>query len=252
MNDEHELAGGNLTPVVRVGDTVRRATGPWTPTVHALLRHLAGVAYPAPRVLGIDEKNREMLSLVEGATVYPDHRHLLDDAGLRRVGGLIAAYHEAQRSFVRPANATWQDAGRDPSGSEELIAHNDLAPWNLVAGPTWTFIDWDLCAPGRRHWDLAWALHSTAELWEGIGRTDEQTIERMSAFFDGAQVSPAERPRVLALVIERIEHNVKWMRDRAAEGDAAYVRLIADGHDTGWEAGARNVAVHLDRWAAML
>ena len=36
--DEVVLCGGNMTPVVRVGDTVRRATGPWTPTIHALLR----------------------------------------------------------------------------------------------------------------------------------------------------------------------------------------------------------------------
>lgn len=33
----HELDGGNVTTVVRVGDTVRRTAGPWTPAVHALL-----------------------------------------------------------------------------------------------------------------------------------------------------------------------------------------------------------------------
>ena len=45
MSDEEvPLTGGNITPVVRVGATVRRATGPWTPAVHALLRHLEAVA----------------------------------------------------------------------------------------------------------------------------------------------------------------------------------------------------------------
>ena len=38
--DEVVLSGGNMTPVVRVGDTVRRAAGRWTPTIHALLRHV--------------------------------------------------------------------------------------------------------------------------------------------------------------------------------------------------------------------
>ena len=40
MTGEHEevLAGGNMTAVVRVGDTVRRGAGPWTPTIHAFER----------------------------------------------------------------------------------------------------------------------------------------------------------------------------------------------------------------------
>ena len=29
-----------MTPVVRVGDTVRRTAGPWTPAVHGLLRYI--------------------------------------------------------------------------------------------------------------------------------------------------------------------------------------------------------------------
>jgi hypothetical protein len=38
--DEHELTGGNTTGVVRVGDTVHREAGPWTPTVQRLLAHV--------------------------------------------------------------------------------------------------------------------------------------------------------------------------------------------------------------------
>ena len=37
---EDVLAGGDMTAVVRIGDTVRRTAGPWTPTVHAFMRHL--------------------------------------------------------------------------------------------------------------------------------------------------------------------------------------------------------------------
>lgn len=32
------LSGGNVTTVVRIGDTVRRATGPWSPAIHAFPR----------------------------------------------------------------------------------------------------------------------------------------------------------------------------------------------------------------------
>lgn len=56
------LSGGSVTTVRRVGDTVRRETGPWTPAVHALLRHLAARGFDrAPRVLGIDDDGAEVL-----------------------------------------------------------------------------------------------------------------------------------------------------------------------------------------------
>jgi hypothetical protein len=48
---EIPLDGGNMSSgVVRVGDTVRRPAGPWTPTVHALLGHLHAAGFRgAPR-----------------------------------------------------------------------------------------------------------------------------------------------------------------------------------------------------------
>jgi len=37
---EEKLAGGNMSAVARIGGTVRREAGFWTPRVHALLSHL--------------------------------------------------------------------------------------------------------------------------------------------------------------------------------------------------------------------
>ena len=62
MDDaEHHLQGGNMAPVVRAGETVRRVTGPWTPAVHRLLAalHEAGLE-GIPRALGIDGEGREV------------------------------------------------------------------------------------------------------------------------------------------------------------------------------------------------
>jgi hypothetical protein len=57
---ETPLGGGNMSSgVVRVGDTVRRPAGPWTPAVHALLAHLHAVGFHgAPAPLGIDQQGR--------------------------------------------------------------------------------------------------------------------------------------------------------------------------------------------------
>ncbi|HEY3034840.1 MAG TPA: aminoglycoside phosphotransferase family protein, partial [Streptosporangiaceae bacterium] len=67
---EERLDGGNAGGAVRVGDTVRRARGPWTPAVHALLSHLAGKEFAGvPRPLGVDGRGREILTFLEGQTV---------------------------------------------------------------------------------------------------------------------------------------------------------------------------------------
>jgi hypothetical protein len=52
--------------VVRIGDTVRRPAGPWTPTIHALLSHLVDKGFRAPGPLGLDDKGREVLRFLPG------------------------------------------------------------------------------------------------------------------------------------------------------------------------------------------
>jgi hypothetical protein len=53
-----------------VDGSVRRPVGDWTPSVHNLLRHLERQRLEgAPRVLGIDDQGREMLSYLDGQTV---------------------------------------------------------------------------------------------------------------------------------------------------------------------------------------
>ena len=134
-----------------------------------------------------------------------------------------------------------------------VFAHNDLAPWNLILGPErWTFIDWDLVAPGRRMWDLAWALHSFVGLWPESALSHEQTVRRIAAFCDGAEVDPADRPLLLDIVVERTQQHVGMLRDGAQAGDAALARLVEDGHAETWERGSRHVETNRDRWAAGL
>jgi hypothetical protein len=81
--EEIPLAGGNVSGgVVRVGDTVRRPAGPWTPAVHALLDHLHAVGFRgAPRPLGLDDRGREVLTYVPGPVAHPDSDGTLDPGG---------------------------------------------------------------------------------------------------------------------------------------------------------------------------
>ena len=66
---------GGLTEVELRGETVRRATGEWTPAVHALLGHLRAVGFDgAPRVLGMDG-DVEILTFVTGTGPTHEARH---------------------------------------------------------------------------------------------------------------------------------------------------------------------------------
>lgn len=90
------LAGGNMQPVVRVGDTVRRVAGEWTPAVHALL------AAPAPRLWDLAYLAYRIVPFVEDARETGD---LDRDA---RLNALIAAYG---MPFTR-ADVLWTAADR--------------------------------------------------------------------------------------------------------------------------------------------
>ena len=143
---EVPLSGGRLTAgVVRVGHTVRRPTGPHSPFVHRLLRHLEAVGFEvAPRLLGVDEQGREVLSFIAG-WVPPNLDHFPDET--------VAA---AVRLLCRLHDAT---AGSELAGGEEVVCHNDRSPCNLVFvdGRPVAFIDFDHAAPGDRLRDVAYA-----------------------------------------------------------------------------------------------
>ena len=131
--------------MVRVGDTVRRPQGSWSPSVHALLRHFAAAGFDgAPRFLGIDDEGREVLSYVEGnAALEPAPA---GDDVLVELGALLRRAHDAQDGFEPPADAEWCLPGE---GS--LICHNDVFPPNVIFrdGQPVALVDWDLAWTGR-------------------------------------------------------------------------------------------------------
>jgi len=85
-----ELTGGNMSSVQRIGDTVRRETGPWSPAVHALLRFLQDVGFAgAPRFLGIDGQGREILSFIDGDVPSGADPAVVTDRALGDIGRLL-------------------------------------------------------------------------------------------------------------------------------------------------------------------
>jgi Phosphotransferase enzyme family len=253
---EERLSGGNThEAIVRVDDAVHRPSGPWTPGVHALLGHLEELGYDgAPRVRGIDEQGREVLDYVEGEVVHPDHdRLLVPDAALAEVVTSIRRFHDAVKSFADPERFEWSDRGGDPDGPHEIVCHNDLAPWNLVRTPDgrWVFIDWDFAAPGRRSWDLAFALLSMVPLMPQSDLTKRRTAERLAVF--RIAYGPDEFPDdVLAVVAERCARERDLIDRLGAAGEPPYDRLLREGHSEIWHAAEVHVVGQTPDWQAAL
>ncbi len=157
MEDGETVTGG-LTTVVRIGGTICRPTGAWTPAVHALLGHLERAGFNgAPRPRGIDEHGREVLTFLPGeAAMRPWPAVLVSGDGLRQLGRWLRRYHDAIADFVPPTGARWivPDSVWQPG---QVIRHGDLGPWNSVwRGDDLTgFIDWDFAEPGEALADVA-------------------------------------------------------------------------------------------------
>jgi hypothetical protein len=244
---ETELQGGATTAVARVGGTVRRACGPWTPAVHALLRHLESAGFDAaPRVLGFDGQGREMLTFIPGAAIPESLAGYRSDRVLARTAQLLRRYHDATVSFVPPPDAQWRwQVGAPQAG--EVICHNDIAPWNTIAvdGEPVAFIDWDYAAPGPREWDIAFALWWFTPLCDGEGYgLPEERSRRIAAFCDA--YGHVDRRELLNTVQRRQTVLYDTLRTWAAAGITPFDRLWEKGLGDGMLADRAYVRRHLD------
>jgi hypothetical protein len=229
------MPGGFTAPVVRMGDTVRRQAGPWTPNVHALMAGLraAGVdVVPEPR--GLDDEGREVVAYVAGdCPIYPLPEWVWTDGALRQVATALRALHDATTTLALPRTG-WR---RDAVEPADVVCHGDVAPYNSV----WrderlvAFIDWDHAMPAPRGWDLGYAAYRFVSLTAPAnddGRQagwDEQR-RRLHVFCEA--YGGADPDDVLRWATVRLddlvsndgphravyEEDARWLRSRGAAG----------------------------------
>jgi len=232
---EEVLAGGFVSAVVRVGDTVRRPAAP--EFVRRLLTFLGEREWAgAPRWLGVDERGRDVLSYLLGDVPWQPERHVevRTEGALARVAGLVRELHDLT-------------AGTELAEGGEVVCHNDLSPKNTVYRDGGSgllpvaFLDWDIAAPGRRVHDVAHVC------WQYVGL--------------GPSVDPARAAGQVRLLADaygldergELVDAVLWWQDRcwrgiaakAAAGDPAMTRLRDRGvveaiqTDRDWTAAQR-------------
>ncbi|MBP1873993.1 hypothetical protein J2Z19_003712 [Ensifer adhaerens] len=245
------LSGGNVNAgVVRIGDTVRRRTGPQSASIHRLLLHLEAEGFGAsPRFLGIDGQGREILAFLYGqADCAPELWQ--DEQSLIAAARLLRDYHDATVDFVHTASDRW--AFRYPdSARHEVICHNDFAPYNLIFrdGSPAAVIDFDLAGPGPRLRDVAYLAYWTVPL-------SFHSSEMVAAAFDDLRTGSA-RLRLFcdsygiacdAALPAMVETVLEHMGDEAAMvsmlGADVAERLARDGHLEHWRQERAAFLIH--------
>ena len=242
---EEALSGGNVAAgVFRVGDTVRRPAGPQTLAVHALLMHLERVGFRnAPRSLGLDDAGRHVLEYIPGRMAHPTDADNppLDPVA---VGRLVRELHDALEGWHPPDDAVWVCA--IPTDGDDLIVHNDIAPWNIVVAPDrLVLIDWDACSPGTRTWDLAYLAHGLVPLEPATPRPD--VVTRLRGLADGYGLGDDDRLRLAATLAPRA-WSMHTLLERGKEtGEQPWARLWDEGHGAVWRRDAEWAEANADR-----
>ncbi len=256
---EEPLTGGGVSAVAKVGDTVRRGTGPWTPAVHALLRHLERVGFDgAPKVLGTDERGREILSYIPGEVPDRASPEVVTERVLAEVGRLLRRYHEAARGFELPTGISWHH--QELPGARTVVCHNDISPRNTVFcdGRPVAFLDWDLASPAPPAWDFAHVAWQFVPLADDAGCAENgwasppDRARRLRVLCDAYGLPHNDRAGFSGLVARRMETTASGIEVLAARGVAAFERLVSEGvptlvrEDRGWvERNARALEVAL-------
>jgi hypothetical protein len=247
---EVPFIGGNLNDATRVGDTVRRRAGPWTPAVHALLRFLESAGFEAPRARGIDEQGREILEYIDGDVHpgWPDPAPdwVRDDDHLAAGARLLRRYHDLVEGFVPPDDARWRVVA--PT-AHEIICHNDWAPGNALFRDRRlaVMLDWDMAGPGTRLWDIANTAYSWVPLLSEPGgfSIDERAV-RLRRFCDAYGLS--NRAPLLDVLRERTLFVGEHIAEQARLGDKGALKLA----DWGVPARMKRDAAYQDEHRAVL
>jgi len=226
------LTGGNMNVVERDGDTVLRTAGPWTPTVHRYLDYLrrAGITW-APVPLGI-EGARERLSFVDAdVPQYPLPDWVWAESVLVEGAARLRELHDASIGFALDG-AVWQSPAKVPA---EVVCHNDFAPHNLAFadGALVGAIDFDMCSPGPRLWDLAYFATRTVPLTAvtPVGAPGMDKARHRVDVVLRSYGSSATWSDVIRVAIIRLLDLAEMSRDKAVELGKPHLLVDALGYE---------------------
>jgi tRNA A-37 threonylcarbamoyl transferase component Bud32 len=245
--EEVLLTGGNATDgVVRVGSTVRKPWTAATSSVLAYMRAMRDAGVDVPVVYGQDAQGRQVTEFVPGCLAMDSPPLSLPE--LSRVGRLVRAIHDASAAYEADSDSTWTT--HIPAPRADLICHNDLAPWNLLIGDRWVFIDWDAAAPSTRLWDLAYAAQ--AFTLNDASANPVEAAHALASFIDGYNADDELRAALPVTMWQRTTAMYELLKNSHVTGAEPWGTMFTTGHGDHWNTVTQFVRDNESLWAETL
>ena len=226
------LNGGMMNTPIRLDNKVYRKATKSTATIHRLLKHVRskGIEW-VPEPISFDN-DTEVLSFMKGEVPHDMPEWIWTRNVLSQIATHMRDWHDATEDFAAE-DAQWSF---QTASEPHVICHNDFAPYNCVFDGTAFagLIDFDLCAPGSRLWDMAYTAYRFIPVMPKVALeageecspfdTDEMN-QRMEVFLQAyAMKSPTytyTREELLSVITKRLLAISEWTRNYAEETNQA-------------------------------
>lgn len=241
---EVPLLGGDVTEsIVRIDDTVRRPRSRSSEAVRTVLTHLEHVGFAgAPRFLGVDDRDRDVLSFIVGDVAgRPAPAWVADDDRAISVARLLRAYHDAVAALGVPevfeASRLPEPADLPPALQldRDLIGHRDVTLENVVFrdGQAVALIDFDLARASSRVEDVCNMLQWWAP-WMPVQDRPAPLAHvdppaRAAAMVDAYGLDPGSRALLVPTARNAAERSWHLMRFRAEHDGGGWQRMWDEG-----------------------
>ncbi|MFW6377704.1 MAG: phosphotransferase [bacterium] len=167
MNDKTNkvLTGGNMNSPILNNNLIYKESTEATNTIHELLCYIRsqGIKW-VPKSFGINSDGQHVLSYIDGFVPHENPVWIWDENILKEVALKLRQWHDATVNFKYENAHQWVLENDEVN---EVICHNDFAPYNCVFKDKAFvgLIDFDVCSPGSRIWDIAYTAYRFIPLY---------------------------------------------------------------------------------------
>lgn len=161
------------------------------------------------------------MTYIEGEVPHDTSEWIWEETILLEVAKKLRQWHDATINFVKKSGDWLLENDEEP----QVICHNDFAPYNCVFRDRQLIgvIDFDVCSPGSRLWDIAYTVYRFVPLFP-VGRVDQYgeispfaldlMIDRLERFLEeyskGEEVIRYSVQEVITKAIKRLHVLADW------------------------------------------